>query len=89
MFKNQIKYYRKLSKLTQKQVAEYLCITQQAYSYYENGTREPNFDILRKLCVLFNCTADELLEIETEKDRQKVQINNSFNNSKNIKVKIK
>ena len=87
--KNQLKYYRKLSGMTQRQIAENLCITQQAYANYEQGTREPSMDIIKKLCVLFNCTSDELLEIETEKDREKVQINNSFNNSKNIKVKIK
>ena len=89
MFKNQLKYFRKLAKLSQKQVAYQLCITQQAYSYYENGTREPNIDLIKKLCVIFNCTSDELLEIDTPSERAKININNSFNNSKNINVKIK
>lgn len=74
---------------TQQQVADYLCISQRTYAHYETGKHEPNIDTIKKLCILFNCTSDELLEIDTEKDRQKVQINNSFNNSKNIKVKIK
>ena len=89
MFKNQLKYYRKLAGLSQLQIANKLCTTQQAYSYYENGTREPNIDIIRKLCIIFNISADELLEIETKEDRAKIQINNSFNNSSNINVKIK
>lgn len=89
MFQNQLKYYRKLFGLSQQKVANKLCITQKAYSNYENGLREPNLEMLRKLCILFNCTADELLEIETPSERAKVQINNSFNNSNNINLKIK
>lgn len=89
MFKNQLKYYRKLSGLSQEQVGQQLNMTQAGYSYYEKGTREPNIDIIRKLCIIFNISADELLEIETKEERAKVQINNSFNNSNNINFKVK
>lgn len=88
MFKNQLKYYRQLNKLTQNQVSKFLNISRQAYQHYECGDREPSFDILKKLCVIFNCTSDELLEIDTASERAKVQINNSFNGN-NINVKIK
>lgn len=89
MFKNQLKFYRQSLGLTQQQVANQLNITQTCYNYYEKGKREPSFEILKKLCVLFNCTTDELLEIDTPGERAKVNISNSFNNSKNFKVNIK
>ena len=88
-FAEQIKLLRKKHNLKQNELAKKIGVTRQAYANYEQGTREPSMDIIKKLCILFDCTSDELLEIETEKDRQKVNINNSFNNSKNIKVKIK
>ncbi|MBE7076817.1 MAG: helix-turn-helix transcriptional regulator [Clostridiales bacterium] len=87
--KNQFKYYRNQSKLKQEEVALRIGVTRQCYAHYEQGVREPSIDIIRKLCILFNCTADELLEIDTPSERAKVQINNSFNNSSNINVKIK
>ncbi len=89
MFKNQLKFYRKQLGYTQQQIAEYLCISQRTYAHYETGKHEPNIDTIKKLCILFNCTTDELLEMDTPGERAKVHINNSFNNSKNIKVKIK
>lgn len=88
MFKNQLKYYRNIHKLSQEELAEKIGISRQAYSNYEQGIREPNLDILRRLCIIFDCTADELLEIETVAERKKIQINNSFNGSKNINVKL-
>ena len=88
MFKNQLKYYRKLNNLTQTQVAKKIGMSRQGYQHYEIGDNEPSLEILKRLCILFNCTADELLEIETPSERAKVQINNSFNGN-NINVKIK
>ena len=88
MFKNQLKYFRKSIGLTQQKIADSLCITQRTYAHYETGKHEPSIEIIKKLCVLFNCTADELLEIDTPGERAKVQINNSLNGN-NINVKIK
>lgn len=86
--KNQLKFYRSQNKLKQEEVAQKIGVTRQCYAHYEQGIREPGLEILKKLCVLFNCTADELLEIDTPGERAKVQINNSFNGN-NINVKIK
>ncbi len=73
MISNQIKFYRKALGLTQQQVAERLKITRQGYLYYEKGTREPNIDTLKKLCVIFDCTLDELLEFDTPQRREAVK----------------
>lgn len=88
MFNNQLKFYRKSLGLTQKQIAEKLGLTEQAYQHYEYGDREPTLETLKRLCVIFDCTSDELLEIDTPAERKKVMINNSFNNSKNINLKL-
>ncbi len=77
MFYKQLKYFRNSLGYSQSKVAQLLNITQAAYSYYELGTREPTFDTLRKLCVIFNCTADELLEIDTPSQRKQIVLNNT------------
>lgn len=89
MIGDKIKELRKINDITQQELANKLGISFQALSNYENNRRTPSVEQIKLICVYFNISADELLEIETEKDRQKVQINNSFNNSKNIKVKFK
>lgn len=88
MFKNQLKFYRKQLGLNQQQIADKIGVTRQCYAHYEQGIREPNLDILKRLCIIFDCTADELLEIDTPLERKKVVINHSFNNSKDISLKI-
>lgn len=80
---------RKSCGYSQDMVASYLNISRQAYSHYEVGIREPSIDTLRRLCILFDCTSDELLEIDTPLARKSVQISDSFNNSTNISLKIK
>lgn len=88
MIGDKIKELRKLNDITQQDLANKLGISFQALSNYENNRRTPNIELIKKLCVLFNCTADELLEIDSPSERAKVQINNSFNGN-NINVKIK
>lgn len=47
--------------ISQQVVANYLGITRQAYSNYENGTREPDNEVLLKLANYFCVTVDVLL----------------------------
>lgn len=49
---------------TQREVADYLGIKEQVYQRYEYGTREPKIDIIRRLAVYYNISADEILEID-------------------------
>lgn len=53
---------RERRKLTQKDVAEQLHISQQSYGFYENGTRDPNPEMLSSLADFYNVTTDYLLE---------------------------
>ncbi|MCL2852346.1 MAG: helix-turn-helix domain-containing protein [Defluviitaleaceae bacterium] len=52
---------RKKRGFTHDYVAEYLKITRQAYSFYESGKREMNFESLCMLADLYNVTTDYLL----------------------------
>lgn len=46
---------------TQKQVSEYLEITQSNLSKIENGGRNFNLTLLDKICLLYNCSPEYLL----------------------------
>lgn len=61
MFHIKIKELRNEKKLTQQEVADYLGITRPAYTAYESGKRQPDFETLQKLATLFNVTTDFLL----------------------------
>jgi len=52
---------RKEKNLTQVEFAEALGITRSAYSHYELGTREPDYDLLKKMADFFDCSTDYLL----------------------------
>ena len=45
----------------QKDLAKYLNITTSAYGYYEQGKRNPDIEILRKLADYFDVSTDYLL----------------------------
>ena len=62
MFNNKIRYLRKHQELTQADVANGINILQSTYSNYEQGTREPDFETLKKLANFFDVSIDYLLE---------------------------
>ena len=53
--------FRKAAGLSQKELADMLHVSQQSISQWENNTREPCIDMLKKLAQIFNCTIDELV----------------------------
>lgn len=60
-FNERLKELRAEKKVMQKDVAEYLGLTQKAYCFYELGKREPSITSLIKLCDYYNVSADYLL----------------------------
>ena len=62
MFKKKLKEIRMQNGLTQKEVAEYLCISPQSISKWENGEATPSIEFLPKLSELFNCSIDDLFK---------------------------
>jgi transcriptional regulator with XRE-family HTH domain len=61
MFSDRIKKLRKIKKKTQQDIADLLGITRQAYGYYENGSRQPDFESLKKLSDYFGKSIDYLI----------------------------
>lgn len=57
-----LKELRINKKLSQSVIAEYLGVTKQAYSLYELGKREPDFETLLKLGEFFDVSVDYLLK---------------------------
>lgn len=47
--------------LSQKDLADYLGITREAYSHYERATREPNLEVVCKLAKLYEIDVSELV----------------------------
>ena len=58
---------------TQKQLGEIMNVSQDTISMWELNKRVPDFDMLRKLCVLFDISGDEILLIETDKQRKEIK----------------
>jgi len=62
MTKLRIKQLRKEYKLTQKEFADLFNLDDSTISLYENGKREPTYDIIVKIADYFNVSIDWLLE---------------------------
>ncbi len=61
IFQERLIEQRKQLHMTQREIAEYLCIAQPSYIRYENGSAEPSFENLVKLADLFDVSIDYLL----------------------------
>lgn len=60
-FQNVFKQLRLASGLTQAEMAEKLGISKSTISMYENGNREPDYEILERIADFFNVDTDYLL----------------------------
>lgn len=63
-----IKRLRESKGKTQKEVAAFMGISQQAYSQYESGKREPKFDTIRRIADAIGASMPELLRIVMDCD---------------------
>lgn len=57
---NKIKEYRKLNRLTQKELGEKIGVKHNTVSGYENGTNEPEQDVLFKIAEAFCISINDL-----------------------------
>ena len=79
-----IKQLRKKADVTQEKVAEYLGITFQSVSRWENGIAYPDIEILPAIANYFNVTTDELLGVDIANRQERVveirrQVQDNFN----------
>lgn len=64
-----IKEMRKRINLTQGDLANQLSVTQGAVSQWESGLTNPTLEMLVKIAAVLQCTVDELLHDEDDKER--------------------
>ena len=67
-----IKQHRKEAKMSQKELGEILGTSHDTVSLWELNKIKPDLEMFKKLCVVFDVSADELLEIETPEQKSKV-----------------
>ncbi len=68
-----IKRLRREKGMTQEQLAEYLGITSRAISQWECDRTAPDISQLPSLCHIFDISSDVLLEIDIEKNNEKIK----------------
>ena len=65
-FSNKFKSLRLEQGFTQKKLADLLHVSQNAIYNWENGKREPNIDMLRRIADLFHVSISELLDVKKD-----------------------
>jgi HTH-type transcriptional regulator, competence development regulator len=68
MLASRLASLRKEKKRTQQDMADYLGITRPAYTAYELGNRQPDYEMLQKLADFFETTTDYILGRSDERD---------------------
>ena len=68
-----IKYLRQQKGITQEKLAEYLGISYQAISKWENDVAYPDITMLPKISVYFGITIDELFEISEDAHFERIE----------------
>lgn len=61
MFGNKLKSLRSSLGKTQEEIAKSLGLSRAAYSHFENGRNEPDYDTLKKISEYFHVSTDYLL----------------------------
>ena len=61
--------------ISQAELASKLNVNQTLVSQWERGICEPSIGCLRNMCFIFDISADELLEIDTEQSTLKQSVN--------------
>ncbi len=74
-FNEKLKFLREEKGFTQDEIASKLNVARQSVSKWETGINEPDFDTLKKICVILDCSISELIDddkdIVTNKDVKK------------------
>lgn len=82
MIIERLKKLRKEGKLTQKDIATFLNISQPAYQQFESGKKKMNLETMEKLADFFNVSTDYLLGKTDFPDPDlEVDIDNAIDNS--------
>lgn len=84
-----IKYLRKLKKMSQTELGNYLGITMGAVSNIEHGRHTPSVTVLVSLVQLFNCNLHDLFFSNMSAPETKVTLKNGdYNNQDRISARL-
>ena len=89
LFSERITEALRQSNLTQKQVAEKLNIAESNITNWKKGENLPSVDILYKICILLDESADYLLGIEDESGARITQTKYNIGTIKNSNINMK
>ncbi len=82
-FSNKLKELRNELNKSQEEVAKDLNKTRSALANYEQGTREPNYALLKLICEYYDVSSDYLLNINQRETNQSknfiFNIQNNYN----------
>lgn len=67
MFSKNLRYYRLKNSMTKKELAKKSALTSMAITNYENGTRKPSMDTLKKLAAALNVHVSDFLAVRNDK----------------------
>ncbi|TKI49852.1 MULTISPECIES: helix-turn-helix domain-containing protein [Lysinibacillus] len=84
MLGGRLKYLRKSNNKTQQDIADILGITRPAYTAYEQGKRNPDYEILEKIADYYNVSIDYLLGRTDNKGALHTQAGISDNEYNNL-----
>lgn len=77
-FNERLRLLMKLKGINQKELADGIGITRQSVSLYVNGERNPDITILHKICTYLDISADFLLGLNTDSQKQNEFIEISY-----------
>lgn len=80
---NRIKKEREDLGLSREDLAQKLGVSYSAIAMYEQGNREPNSELLLKMCEIFNCSIDYLIGKSNYKEKVLVDVPNLLNKYSN------
>lgn len=78
IFQEKLKELRKESGKTQKELAKLLNTTDDSIYSWEKGRSQPSIEMIRKLCKIFDVTADYLIGLEDETGTKTTNTYNNF-----------
>lgn len=67
MFSKNLRYYRLKNSMTKKDLADKSDLTSMSITNYENGTRKPSMEILKKLAIALNVRVSDFLAVRNDK----------------------
>lgn len=74
-FKDNLKRIREDRNLTQDDIAREIGISRQSVSKWENGVAKPDLETISKLCIILNCSLEDLVNGEQPTKKKKKVLN--------------